>query len=183
MNPVATLGIVAALNTRQWELAKLIGAYGIGNAEAIVLAQAASPQRPHLSQCLAMIENESGGLNVFGSEGTACPVEWYDREVNHARYTVYRERRDAGGSPNGVGPTQITDTALQVEAQRLGGCWVPQLNCDVGFHFLHGLMVDYGTEGGYRAYNGSGPAADAYAERAMRWEAIWHDRFVAHGLA
>jgi hypothetical protein len=163
--------------------ARMIAAYGIENAQAIVEAQAASPDRPDLSQCLAMIENESAGHNIFGGEGSACPVEWYEQEVTEPRYVVYRERRDRGMTPNGVGPTQITDPALQIQAQDLGGCWQPRFNCDVGFHFLHGLMVEHGTQGGFEAYNGSGPAAQEYAERAMRWAAIWHDRFVAHGLA
>jgi hypothetical protein len=171
------------MTSEQEKRAKLIAAYGVQNAQAIVEAQATTVDRPDLSQCLAMIENESGGRNIFGAEGTACLAEWYEQEVTEARYVVYRERRDRGFTVDGVGPTQITDAALQIRAQDLGGCWQPRFNCDVGFDFLHQLMVTHGTQGGFEAYNGSGPAAQEYAARAMRWVEIWHARFVAHGLA
>jgi hypothetical protein len=173
----------ASLSNWQWRAANLISAYDVENAEAIVLAQSTGTQRPQLSQCLAMVENESAGRNIFGEEGTACPSEWYEGYVNEPRYVVYRDRRDAGDSPDGVGPTQITDAALQIEAQRLGGCWNAQYDCDVGFHFLHELMVVYGTADGYMHYNGSGPAAEDYRDKALIWERVWHGRFVAHGLA
>lgn len=164
------------------KLLAVLEEYGVQNAQAAIEAQA-HPERPVLSQCLALLENETGGgRNVFGGEGTACPTEWYEQPVTHERYTVYRDRRDAGETPNGVGPTQITDPALQIEAERQGGCWVPVHNMNVGFGFLHELMLEHGTQEGFRAYNGSGPAAEAYAERAMRWATIWHDRFAAHGL-
>jgi hypothetical protein len=174
---------ITRLSNREWQRAKLIAAYGIQNAEAIVLAQAATSDRPSLAQCLATVENESGGANVFGGEGTACPQEWWEHEVNQYRYVEYREARDRGGTPDGVGPTQITDNPLQIEAQRLGGCWHPQFSCDVGFHFSHALMVEYGTAGGYMHFNGSGPAAEAYRDRALRWEEIWDARLKAHGLS
>jgi hypothetical protein len=163
------------------KLVRVIASYGIANAQAAVEAQAKGA-KPILSQCLAMLENESTGRNVFGGEGSACPVEWYEQDVTEERYVVYRERRDRGMTPNGVGPTQITDPSLQIEAQELGGCWKPVHNMEVGFSFLHGLIEEHGAREGFRSYNGSGPAAIAYAERAMRWAEIWHARFVAHGL-
>lgn len=170
------------MTPEQTKLYKLITSYGIENAQAIVEAQAASENRPHLSQCLAMIENESTGRNVFGGEGTACLSEWYEQEVTVERAEVYMDRLEKGCTPDGVGPTQITDPALAFEARKLGGIHIPRCTCDVGFNLLHELMVEHGTEEGFRAYNGSGPDAVAYAERAMRWATIWHDRFVAHGL-
>jgi hypothetical protein len=164
------------------KLVAMISSYGMQNAQAAVEAQAHA-NRPILSQCLAMLENESGGRNLFGGEGSACPFEWYEQDVTEERYVVYRERRDRGMTPNGVGPTQITDPGLQIQAQNLGGCWKPLYNMNVGFGFLHQLMVEHGSSAeGFRAYNGSGPAAVDYRERAVRWATIWHDRFVAHGL-
>lgn len=170
------------MTTERKKLIEVISSYGMQNAQACVEAQDAK-NRPALSQCLALLENESGGANIFGHEGTACPEEWWGGEVTEPRYVVYRERRDKGLTPDGVGPTQITDPQLQIEAQNLGGCWKPKLNMDVGFGFLHQLMVEHGSQDGFAAYNGSGPAAVAYGERAMRWAEIWHDRLVAHGLA
>ena len=39
----------------------------------------------------------------------------------------------------------------------------------VGFLFLYQLQREYGAEGGFVHYNGSGPAADAYGARAMAY--------------
>lgn len=162
-------------------LAQLINDYGIANADAIVRALE-QPDRPLPARALAMLENESAGRNIFGAEGTACPAEWWEQEVTHTRYQIYARRRDAGLTNDGVGPTQLTDTILQQEADHRGGCWIPLHNLEVGFQLLHELITKAGEWDGFRAYNGTGPAADAYATRAIERTAIWQARLHAHHI-
>jgi hypothetical protein len=174
--------------TREEEIARrvqLVAAYGVRNAQAIVHAQANPEIRaPALSNCLGMIENESHGYNEFGGEGTACPTAWREGPVTRFRYTVYKIRRGLGFSNNGVGPTQLTSTSYQQEAERRGGCWIPLHNCEVGFQLLGTLLRAVSDPAdGFAAYNGSGPAADAYGARAVEYATIWHYRFLRHGLA
>lgn len=169
--------------TRDQRLAKLIAAYGIQNAADCVAAH--NKTGLDLSDCLAMLENESGGRNEFGADpgGNALPRAWFDTTVTRAKYTVYKIRRNLGMTPNGVGPCQLTSVGLQKEAEKAGGCWKPLHNMGVGFTFLKQLQAEHGREGGFAAYNGSGPAAVAYGQRAMERAAIWHDRFLKAGLA
>lgn len=162
------------------QLAQLISDYGIANADACLQATQ-EHNRPTLPRALALLENESAGRNIFGDEGGACPPEWLEQEVTQHRYTIYKARRDAGDAPNGVGPTQLTDPGLQIAAERAGGCWIPLHNMQVGFATLHQLIETSDLWEGYRRYNGSGPAADAYADRAVERARIWEDRLHAHG--
>jgi hypothetical protein len=168
--------------TRAEAQAKLITAYGIQNADAIVRAHD-RPGRPKLARGLAMVENETGGRNEFGDEGLACPVEFCEQLVTQSRYAIYKAEREdlfargiVIGVCNGVGLTQITDRALQQAADALGGCWIPQYNADVGFATLHQLIAELGVREGFRAYNGSGPAAEEYADRADERAWIWEGR-------
>jgi hypothetical protein len=169
--------------TRDQKLAQFIADWGIANAADCVAAH--NRIGLDLSDCLAMLENESGGRNIFGADpgGYALPRAWFDTTVTRAKYTVYKIRRNFGMTPNGVGPCQLTSTGLQKEAEHAGGCWKPRYNMEVGFEFLKQLQAEHGQQGGFAAYNGSGPAAEAYGERAMERAATWHSRFVKAGLA
>lgn len=165
------------MNDRQ--RVKLIESHGIQNAKTCVEVEH-QQYRPTLARCLAMLENESSGRNIFGADpgGTALPRGWYNALVTEDRYKVYAKRRNEGMTPNGVGPCQLTATFLQVAADRRGGCWVPKHNMEIGFAFLHGLILQHGVFGGFEAYNGSGPAAVAYAERAVHRARIWEARLI-----
>jgi hypothetical protein len=55
---------------------------------------------------------------------------------------------------------------------------IERISMGVGFSFLKQLQAQHGREGGFAAYNGSGPAAVAYGQRAMERAAIWHGRLV-----
>jgi len=133
-----------------------------------------------LAACCAMVELESGGRMVWGHDpwdevayprGLALPADL----VN---YHAYRAARNAGRQPQGCGITQLTSAGLQVEAERAGGCWEPFYNCLIGFRFLRDLFVHHGSPAaGFTAYNGSGPAAVAYGQRAAALQADWQSRF------
>jgi hypothetical protein len=67
----------------------------------------------------------------------------------------------------GVGPVQLTWWEFQDEADRRGGCWKPAINMEVGFERLAALVRRNGLRDGIRAYNGSGPAAERYADKVL----------------
>jgi hypothetical protein len=127
-----------------------------------------------LSRACAMLMLEtSGGHNEFGHD-PGNPVQ--GGEVTEARYAAMRANVEAGQASQGVGPCQLTSIGLLDEADRKGGAWLVGPNMLVGFGFLHGLQGEYGTWGGFRSYNGSGAAADAYAFRAVALATEYHDR-------
>jgi len=127
--------------------------------------QAAKQEGLELASACAMLMMESsGGHNEFGHD---WPFEYAGQEVTEARYKALRAAINAGHPSDGVGPCQLTSVGLLDEADKIGGAWVILHNMQVGFHFLHGLQQEHGLEGGFAAYNGSGPAAVAYGQRAM----------------
>jgi hypothetical protein len=79
--------------------------------------------------------------------------------------------------PNGVGPTQLTSSGLQDQADAEGGCWRLIPNMKVGFRFLHQLQTQHGVRNGFKSYNGSGRAAEEYADRAVQRANVWKGRF------
>jgi hypothetical protein len=134
-----------------------------------------------------MVQNESGGRMVWGHDpwdehayprGAALSAVLEGKNVTQGDYTRYKTRRNQGLQPQGCGITQLTSASLQIEAEQAGGCWVPFYNCIVGFHFLKGLFQTHGSAlAGFTAYNGSGPAAQAYGERSVAVAAEWQQRF------
>lgn len=169
------------MTDRKKKLVDVLTAFRIDNA-ADVVTVAARHTGCDLSTYIALLENESGGRNVFGGEGTACPRAWYEGEVTRFRYTVYKVRRNLGFSPNGVGPCQLTDPDLQKQAERLGGCWKPLHNMEVGFTLLEQLVREHGLLEGARRYNGSGSAAVEYAHRLVERRSVWTSRLRDYGL-
>jgi hypothetical protein len=124
--------------------------------------------------CANLQLETSGGRNVFGHDPTSSiPDAWKGSAVTRAKYTVYRGRRNAHGL-QGVGPCQLTNAALQDDADKLGGCWRPEKNMTVGFKFLHSLIRQHGSVRlGFQFYNGSGPAAVHYGYAAEALVAHW----------
>lgn len=139
-----------------------------------------------LAAVCAMVENESGGEMVWGHDpwnaaaypkGRALDPALEGALVSESNYHEYKARRNAGMQPQGCGVTQLTSTSLQVAAERAGGCWVPFYNCLIGFRFLLSLFNQHGSAfTGFAAYNGSGPAAEAYGRRAVALQADWQAR-------
>lgn len=119
--------------------------------------------------CANLQLESGGGHNIFGHDVDGlgkCPG-WGWGAVTHSNYLAFRHLRQATGRSNGVGPCQLTSPSLQDEADAAGGCWIPAHNMAVGFHYLHDLILRFGVLDGCIAYNGSGPAADAYGERLV----------------
>lgn len=140
-----------------------------------------------LAAACAMVELESGGAHVWGHDpwnaveypkGIALPPSLNGSPVTEADYHAYKAKRNGRMQPQGCGITQLTSPVLQIAAERAGGCWVPFYNCRVGFGFLLALFREHGSAiAGFTAYNGSGPAAVAYGEKAVGIMGGWQARF------
>lgn len=142
-----------------------------GLVHPVFTVQAAERVGLPLEAACAMLEMESsGGLNEFGHD-PGNPVQ--GGFVTKNRYLDMRYHVRRGAPSQGVGPCQLTSTWLQDEADHEGGCWIVEHNMAVGFHFLRQLRDELGDWGGYYRYNGSGPAASAYAYRATQLEQRW----------
>ncbi len=93
-----------------------------------------------ISTAAALVEQESGGRNIFG-------CDWGSRwtwEPPYCQVPVSRERvralirnYKAGGGANGVGLTQLTYMPYVYAAERMGGAHVPRYQMRVGFELLN----------------------------------------------
>jgi len=156
----------------------VLAQHGIERPAAVV--ELAALTGLELAAAATLLEKESsGGRNVYGRD----PVEtggFYEKggPVTRASYLKYKAHRSELGA-QGVGPTQLTFPAFQDRADERGGCWDWRVNTLVGFEILSGLIKAKGVRSGFRAYNGSGPPAEAYAADAMKRLQAWRDRLVA----
>jgi hypothetical protein len=140
----------------------------------LITVQEADRTGLSLSAACALLEKESGkGHNVFGHDPTIYAGAG---KVTKGKYITYRTLRRNSGNKlmQGVGPCQLTWWATQDEADRLGGCWKPRFNMRVGFSNMERLIHLYGNHDGPRRYNGSGPAAEAYAKDFEAKRRYWH---------
>ena len=117
-----------------------------------------------------------GGHNIYGHDKGTCSSRKGIHFVTRENYQEYRTCVRNGGKRNGVGPTQLTWWEFQDKADARGGCWNPDVNIAVGFEILAGHLRSKGVWGAFKAYNGSGAAADDYANKATgmlpRWEQL-----------
>lgn len=118
---------------------------------------------------------KGGGNNVFGHDPTIYAGAG---KVTKAKYLAYKRQRGRTHM-QGVGPGQLTFWTVQDAADNLGGCWVPKYNIRIAFGLLAGQIKAHGKRDGIRRYNGTGPAAEAYANSVLRMEKVWHKRL--HG--
>lgn len=114
--------------------------------------------------CAVLMQETGGGINEFGHDPTVA-VGW--GIVTPEKYALYKELRDRhghGSACQGVGPVQLTGVGFQDRADAAGGCWRPAVNMYVGFYDLAQNIRRAGLRAGVKQYNGSGPAADHYAD-------------------
>ena len=127
-----------------------------------------------------LIQESGGGSNLWGHDPTIF-VGGFDAKNNRqwgevvtkAAYGTYKFQRgpDGQGGMQGVGPCQITYWSLQDQADAQGGCWSILPNLLVGFGDLANNVRKDGLHAGVAAYNGSGPAAEEYANTVLAREA------------
>lgn len=153
--------------------ADLITGAGIERANDII--EVARETGLFLPIAVTLVQKESNGRNVWGADPVATGGTYVKRSVvTREAYEAYREKRRAGlVGMQGVGPTQLTWWEFQDRADAQGGCWDYRTNLRVGFQILADLQRQYGVREGFRRYNGSGPAAEKYADDAMTRLASW----------
>lgn len=135
---------------------------------------AASRAKLPLSLACGFLEQESGGgHNVFGHDPVR-PPQIRGGVVTSRRYRIYKRLRKEGYGMQGVGPMQLTYYTLQDQADAAGGCDRPYINMLVGFRQAAALIKAHGKHDGIRAYNGSGAAAEKYADQVEERAARWH---------
>lgn len=162
------------MSPKDLKLANKLRKYGIKHPFKTV----AEARRAKISVPLAaaLVEQESGdGSNIFGHDPTIFSGAG---KVTKDKYLAYKARRRASGNRlmQGVGPLQLTWWSTQDRADALGGAWKPAVNMRVGFATLASLIKTYGYHRGIARYNGSGPAAEAYANSVHAKHQKWHDR-------
>jgi len=152
-------------------------------AEVVQLAAAAGLE---LAAAATLLEKESGGgHNVWGHDNVETGGHYVKgAEVTEQAYRNYKADRVRGRiGAQGVGPTQLTFGGFQDQADQRGGCFNWRVNCAVGFEILADHIHRLGTRDGFRAYNGSGPAAERYADDAMGKLAAWRSRLGGGSMA
>ena len=154
------------------ELKKLLPSSADYGTATHILAACASTNLP-LSYGLALCEKEGGFRMIYGHDPVRNPAPKGGR-VTASNYARYKRDRKAGLGMQGVGHTQLTWYEFQDAADRLGGCWRPYPNLVVGFSNLRRLINQQGKEAGAAAYNGTGPAAEAYGRDFVRRQEAWH---------
>jgi peptidoglycan hydrolase-like protein with peptidoglycan-binding domain len=145
-----------------------LAAGGIVRAgEVAELARRAGLALPAAATVLQV--ESGGGYNVWGHDAVdPCGAYRKGAPVTEAAYRRYLAIRGARHERSqGVGPCQLTWWGLQDLADRRGGCWRWEVNAAVGFEHLAELIRSGGVREGFRAYNGTGAAARAYADRAV----------------
>lgn len=128
-----------------------------------------------VSTAAALVEQESGGKNIFGCDtgGLFC-----QHDVTPIRVARLIHHIQNGGASNGVGLTQLTYPPFIYEAEKLGGADLPKYQMRVGFKILNDLLAAYPYYNALEAYNtGNGrwndpnnPYDQQFAEKHVRWK-------------
>ena len=151
------------------------------------LIAARKAKLPLAYACALLMKESDGGDNVYGHDRDGHGnIIFHGQKgrvaVTKQNYLEYKRKRGAKGKGGmqGVGPTQLTWYEFQDDADERGGCWDPAVNMLIGFELLAGHIRRFGLREGFRHYNGEGPAAEAYADdavkRVKKWEAILKEK-------
>jgi hypothetical protein len=153
---------------------EILAAGGILRAPEVVAA--AQQAGLELASAATLLQMESGGgRNIYGHDDVPTGGAYVKGgEVTEANYRAYLAAVRAGkAGRQGVGPCQLTWSGYQDQADRLGGCWRWEINLRVGFTTLAALQGTHGRLEGFRAYNGTGAQARAYAAKATSRRDQW----------
>jgi soluble lytic murein transglycosylase-like protein len=128
----------------------------------------------------ALIEQESGGRNIFGCDhgpANTWTPPYCNVPVTWERVQLLLQHIDEGGGSSGVGLSQITYPPLIREAEALGGAHLPRYQLRVGFRVLRDYLDTYPLRKAIGAYNGgpSNPQYD-YADEVLAKRDEWRER-------
>jgi hypothetical protein len=143
---------------------------------AEVVSIAASADVELAAAATLLIKESGGGRNVWGHDGVTVAPNTYVKggPVTQSNYAAYIAAVQAGrAGRQACGPTQLTLGPFQQRADDAGGCWRWEVNCWVGFEILADHIRGRGVQDGFRAYNGSGRAAEAYGRDAKTKYDAW----------
>lgn len=153
----------------------VLAAGGILRA-AEVVSIAASADLELAAAATLLMKESGGGRNVWGHDRVTVAPNTYVKggPVTQSNYAAYIAAVKAGrAGRQGCGPTQLTFGPFQQRADDAGGCWRWEVNCRVGFEILADHIRRRGVQDGFRAYNGSGRAAEAYGRDAKTKYDAW----------
>ena len=141
-----------------------------------------------LSTACALVEQESGGKNIFGCDHGAGPDRSWVEDPPYCQVEVTAERVEKliwnynqppkGVGANGIGYCQLTFMPFVLEAQKLGGAHIARNNMIVGFNHLNDLLAKHDYLNAVEAYNdGNGHTNDPenpydvqFAEKHRGWK-------------
>ena len=124
---------------------------------------------------LALVQIETGPFeekNIFGGN-QGHP--FLNQRVSEGSMKMFRDFVDAGNSPVGVGPAQLTDYDLIKDAEELGGAHIPRYTLRVAFRELKRLVKNYDVYRAFVYYNGEEgieKTRDSYSWNVYMPEAI-----------
>jgi hypothetical protein len=145
-----------------------------------VIVEEAEKAGLELALACALVEQESGGRNIFGcdhqiehpTEPPYCHVRVTSERVQGLLFHIERY-----GESNGVGLVQLTAPELIKRAEALGGAHKPRNQLRVGFGHLVYLMDLLGYRKGIGAYNGGpGNPIMSYAWDVLEKRNEWRRR-------
>jgi|GEM_PF-6799246 len=146
-----------------------------GHYEDAIVREAGNFDLP-VSLVCAIVEIESSFTNVFGHDGVTNTIKSHFGQPNlvvtQELYEEYRRQRDLGKGNQGVGPMQLTDTSLQADADRSGGCWKAEINIRVGCKELARHIARLGLERGIQRYNGSADYPPKVLPLKRKWDRL-----------
>lgn len=137
-----------------------------------------------VSTAAALVEQESGGRNIFGCDwgNTWTKVPPYCQvPVTADRVKKLIANVKEGGGQNGVGLTQLTTIQYVLDAELMGGAHLPRFQMRRGFKLLNDLLDNYDYLNALEAYNdGNGRWNDPDNPYDIEFAAkhrAWKDRF------
>lgn len=154
----------------------ILSGNGIQNVAPIIAA--ARMEGMDLAVAATLVAGESWGRHIWGHDAVSTGGAYVKGgAVTKSNYLAYRNLMRAGRiGRQGVGICQCTSAQYQDTADQLGGAWDMLANCRSGFRGAQSLIRAYGLRGGMRRYNGSGSAAERYADAFMARYATWSGR-------
>lgn len=126
------------------------------NGNGLVIFEEAKGAGLELALAAALVEQESGGFNVFGHDhGIGLPDRppYSGHPVTKERVKALRDNGNYSHGMQGIGCVQLTWWEFVEEAEREGGAHLPRYQCRVGFRLLKDYVDRYPYLEALGAYN------------------------------